>query len=81
MAAPIIGLEPQLPPTGLPRISDGDDLLRVSYGLALGPGALRLGRSRGGSTLALLRSAVWTHPPTLWRRRVTGKPQARRQSN
>jgi hypothetical protein len=61
IAAPIVGLEPKNPPAGLARIPNGDDVLRVCDRLALGLGALCLGRCTSGGSLAFLRSAVRTH--------------------
>jgi hypothetical protein len=58
--------EPQGSPTGLPRIPDGDDLLRIGNRLALGLATLCWFRSLCGSSLAFLRSAAlppgYDHP-------------------
>ena len=54
-------IEPQRAPAGLACIPYRDDLLRLGDCLALELGALDLGRSPCGSTLAFLRAAVRTH--------------------
>jgi F0F1-type ATP synthase membrane subunit c/vacuolar-type H+-ATPase subunit K len=45
----------------LARVPDGDDLLRIGDGLALGLGALGLGRYLGGCAVSILSSSVRTH--------------------
>src|SRR5262249_22907636 len=48
-------------PAGLPRVPDRDDLLRIVDRFALGFDALRLFRSSGGGSFALLAAAVRSH--------------------
>ena len=51
-------IEPERSPSGLPRVPDCYDLLRIGDGLALSLGAFGPGCGLGGGTLAVLRSAV-----------------------
>jgi hypothetical protein len=71
MAATDGRVEPKRPPASLPRIPDGDNLLRSCDRLALGLGALRFGRCPRGGPLPFLCSAVWSHSRdrgSFWRR-------------
>jgi hypothetical protein len=51
-------IEPQGSASSLSGVPDGDNLLSLSDCLALSFGALRLGRSFSGGSLAFLRAAV-----------------------
>jgi F0F1-type ATP synthase membrane subunit c/vacuolar-type H+-ATPase subunit K len=54
-------IEPQGSPARLTRVPDGNDLLSFGGSLALGLCTLGPGRGLGGSTLAVLSSAVRAH--------------------